>query len=97
MEQKTCNTCMKLKSIADFSKQSSSRDGRKYRCKDCDKRYFDHYYNRKRPEVLNKVRDWQKKNPMRVMSYKDKYKDKKLGLFEEPVQSVEFKPAASGE
>jgi len=75
--KKACNSCLELKLLSDFSKQSSSKDGRKYRCKDCDKRYFDNYYAEKRPKVLEGVLSWQKNNKIKVSEHKKKYRDKK--------------------
>ena len=74
--KKACNSCLELKPLEDFSKQSSSRDGRKYRCKICDKRYFDNYYAQKKPQVIETVRDWQKNNKTKVSEHKKKYRDK---------------------
>ena len=75
---KKCNSCQTLKSLSCFSKQNSSRDGYKYRCKDCDKRYFDKYYEDKKPQILEAVKSWQDKNYEKVSCHKRKYRDKIL-------------------
>lgn len=77
IEQKTCNSCQRLKPLTEFSKQSSSKDGRKYRCKDCDKRYFDKYYETKKPQIMEAVKNWQVKNHERVSAHKKAYRNKK--------------------
>ena len=74
--KKNCNSCLEPKPLSQFSKQNSSRDGRKYRCKDCDKRYFDNYYVEKRSQVIEKVLVWQKNNKLKVQEHKKKYRDK---------------------
>lgn len=73
--KKNCNSCFKTLALSEFSKQSSSKDGYKYRCKDCDKRYFDRYYAAKQPEILETVKLWQSKNPGKVFEHKKKYRD----------------------
>ena len=78
--KKACNSCLELKPLIEFSKQSSSKDGHKYRCKICDKRYFDNYYAQKKPQVMETVRDWQKNNKAKVSEHKKKYRDKVKGL-----------------
>lgn len=79
MEQnlkKTCNSCFEIKNLTEFSKQKSSRDGYKYRCKVCDKRYFDKYYEIKKPQIMQSVKNWQEQNHNKVLDHKKKYRDK---------------------
>lgn len=76
--RKKCNNCLEEKPLSEFSKQSSSKDGYKYRCKICDKRYFDKYYEEKRPLIMMTIKKWQEKNYEKVTSHKKKYRDKIL-------------------
>ena len=73
---KTCNSCNVPKPLSNFSKQSSSKDGYKYRCKDCDKRYFDKYYEEKKPQIIQTIKVWQDKNYEKVSAHKKKYREK---------------------
>jgi|TARA_R110000868_G_scaffold268415_1_gene527572 hypothetical protein len=74
--KKACNSCLEVKNLSDFSKQGSSRDGYKYRCKNCDKRYFDNYYENKKPQIMETVKNWQDNNKEKVSGHKKKYRDK---------------------
>ena len=73
---KICTKCKEAKSLDRFRKQSSTKDGLKYHCKECDNQTAKSYYNKNKKKIVHKVREWQKNNPTKVKEYKKSYYDK---------------------
>ena len=48
---KICTACGLEKSFEDFRKQSKTKDGYKYRCKECDNLAAREYYKRKKDKI----------------------------------------------
>jgi len=73
---KICTKCNEEKPLDAFRKQSSTKDGLKYHCKECDDRNDKSYYNKNKGKIVTKVKEWQKNNPTKVKGYKKSYYDK---------------------
>ncbi len=73
---KICTKCNEEKPLDAFRKQSSTKDGLKYHCKECDDRNAKSYYNKNKGKIVTKVKGWQKNNPTKVKGYKKSYYDK---------------------
>ena len=73
---KICTTCGLEKSFEDFRKQSKTKDGYKYRCKECDNLAATEYYKRKKDKIIKNTLEWQKNNPDKVKEYKKRYYNK---------------------
>lgn len=57
---KKCNSCDTEKSLDDFNKKATTRDGLQTRCRDCQKAWYKNYYNtcdkeKKRILAKNKI------------------------------------------
>ena len=70
---KTCTKCKEQKPLAAFRKKSSTKDGLKYYCKDCDNKSAKSYYEKNKNKIVGKVKEWQKNNPEKVKDYKKTY------------------------
>ena len=57
---KPCTLCSKVKSLQEFHRHPQTQDGRKTRCRDCQKIYMNEY--RSRPEVSLRKRQLHLKN-----------------------------------
>ena len=79
---KICTKCKEQKPLEAFRKQSSTKDGLKYYCRECDDKTAKKYYERNKNKIINKVTQWQKDNPDKVRGYKKSYYGKN-----KPVQS----------
>ena len=73
---KVCTKCKEGKSLGDFRKQGSTKDGLKYYCKECDDRTAKRYYEKNKKKIITKVTQWQKNNPRKVKDYKKSYYSK---------------------
>jgi len=73
---KVCTKCKEGKSLGDFRKQGSTKDGLKYYCKECDDRTAKRYYEKNKKKIITKVTQWQKNNPSKVKDYKKSYYSK---------------------
>ena len=73
---KVCTKCGQQKPLDAFRKQSSTKDGLKYHCKECDNKTAKSYYNKNKKKIVEKVKEWQKNNPNKVKEYKKSYYDK---------------------
>ena len=67
---KICTKCKEQKPLEAFRKQSSTKDGLKYYCKDCDNKTAKSYYQKNKGKIVDKVKEWQKNNPEKVKGYK---------------------------
>jgi len=70
---KNCPKCKEQKPLAAFRKQSSTKDGLKYYCKECDDKTAKRYYEKNKKKIITKVTQWQKDNPDKVKDYKKSY------------------------
>ncbi len=73
---KTCTSCRLEKPFKDFRRQSKTKDGYKYRCKECDNLAAREYYQRKKKKIIENALEWQKNNPDKVKEYKKRYYNK---------------------
>ena len=71
-----CTSCHESKPYDLFRKQSKTKDGYKYRCKECDNLAAREYYKRKKSKIIKNAKEWQKNNPDKVKEYKKKYYSK---------------------
>ena len=70
---KACTQCKESKPLDDFRRQSKTKDGYKYRCKECDDLAARDYYKRRRGKIILNAKKWQADNPDKVKEYKKKY------------------------
>ena len=70
---KICTKCKGQKPLTAFRKQSSTKDGLKYCCKECDNKAAKSYYQKNKNKIIEKVTEWQKSNPDKVKTYKKSY------------------------
>jgi len=70
---KICTKCKEQKPLEAFRKQSSTKDGLKYYCKECDDKTAKRYYEKNKKKIITKVTQWQKDNPDKVKDYKKSY------------------------
>ncbi len=70
---KICTKCKEQKPLGDFRKQSSTKDGLKYYCKECDDKTAKRYYEKNKKKIITKVTQWKKDNPDKVKDYKKSY------------------------
>ena len=70
---KVCTKCKEQKPLTAFRRQSSTKDGLKYYCKECDDRTAKRYYEKNKKKIIIKVTQWQKDNPTKVKDYKKSY------------------------
>ncbi len=70
---KICTKCKEQKPLSAFRKQSSTKDGLKYYCKECDNQTAKKYYEKNKNKIIEKVTQWQKSNPEKVKGYKKSY------------------------
>jgi len=59
--------------LALFSRYARSKDGLKPACKFCEKLRHAKYYENHSGEITEKVRKWQRENPVKVKEYKNKF------------------------
>jgi hypothetical protein len=79
---KVCTKCKEQKPLEAFRRQSSTKDGLKYYCKECDDTTAKKYYEKNKKKIIIKVTQWQKDNPNKVRDYKKSYYGKNR-----PIQS----------
>ena len=66
METKVCKKCEIEKPLSDFNKDKYSKDGLRYRCRECTKKeYKNYYYNNIETEIIRQV-NYQKNNLAQV-------------------------------
>ena len=70
---KTCTKCKHTLPLTEFRKQSSTKDGLKYCCKECDNKAAKSYYEKNKQKIVSKVKEWQKNNPEKIKGYKKNY------------------------
>jgi hypothetical protein len=70
---KTCTQCKESKSLNAFRKQFKTKDGHKYRCRECDDLAAREYYKREKGKIISNAKKWQADNPDKVREYKKKY------------------------
>ena len=61
MEVKICYKCNKEKSLSDFSKNSSRKDGVSSHCKSCHKSYRKEHYERNKETIIAQVKEKKRK------------------------------------
>jgi hypothetical protein len=84
MNTKFCNVCSTDQPISNFHKQTKSKDGLQFRCKDCDKKWHHARYLKDKEKIQKqtkawkeankdkseqKAKEWRKNNPDKVKKY----------------------------
>lgn len=75
METKVCNKCCQEKSICNFGKLKSSKDGYRYFCKECRKTIEKNYHGE---NVLLRKKKWRDNNKDKIKKHYYEVKDKIL-------------------
>lgn len=78
---KTCSGCNKDKSLEEFHRQSSSKDGYRGRCKVCIKKVTDAWYEKNGPRARDYHREYDKRTRFRK-------KAKSYGLSEDELHAL---------
>ena len=93
MEIKKCSSCEVEKSLRYFGKDSSRKDGLKYKCVNCDKKYakinytkykekHNHYmkewYQKNKDAHSENSKNWRENNPKRFREIQGKYKENNI-------------------
>lgn len=73
---KKCSSCKIEKHIDEFSKDKNKKDGLQYKCKLCNKEYFNKYYDNNKNYLLNKFKDYRNSNKEKRKEYCKKNKEK---------------------
>lgn len=60
---KICTSCFKNKTVENFNKKSSSKDGTSNSCKECCSLKYKEYYQANKDSIKEKVKSWNKDNP----------------------------------
>lgn len=71
VKSKKCYKCNLFKSLELFHKDSSSKDGRKFECKECKSQYRRNYYCSK-PELKDYTKNYYKQNKEQVLKKQKK-------------------------
>jgi hypothetical protein len=61
--EKRCSTCGETKPLSEFYRSSTTRDGRQYRCKPCDKQTTITWQRENRDRYADRMRRWRRENP----------------------------------
>ena len=75
---KVCSRCKEEKSISDFNKDRSCKDGHNYQCKACAKEKHRKYREENREKAREYDRKYREKNREKVREYNRKYIEKNL-------------------
>lgn len=80
---KRCSKCKEYKELIFFSKNKSTKDGLRNRCKDCDKEYtlqrkcyYKNYYELNKEFILDRVKTYYQENKDSVDKYKSNWSKK---------------------
>lgn len=73
---KFCGRCKEEKSVSDFSKDRSRKDGLRNRCKDCAREYLRKYREKNREKVREWDRNYKKENREKAREWERKYEEK---------------------
>ncbi len=71
---KVCNKCKIKKSLEDFHKKSSNKDGHKNTCKECSKKYHKEWYEKNIDKRRKQVKEYMKNNNESVKSKQKEYR-----------------------
>jgi hypothetical protein len=83
METKICKKCGELKSVENFNKRSSSKDGFRFECKICQKKYSKVYYSKNRESILISSKKYYENNVENYReTHKQYYRDNKENILE---------------
>jgi hypothetical protein len=63
---KRCNMCNINKSINDFYRDKSRKDGHSNRCKECTKKYLREYYKKNRVGIIDRVKEYAHNNREKI-------------------------------
>ena len=77
ISSKSCKKCLNVKPLTSFRRQSSTSDGYKYVCKECDSLVAKERYQKNRSRLIELSKEWQKKNKDKAALYSRRYKEKK--------------------
>ena len=71
---KKCNKCGEIKSLEEFSKNKSSKDGLKTQCKACENQRSKRYYEANREKIAEQKKQYRKANPEKKAEYNKQYR-----------------------
>lgn len=81
---KECTKCLVMKPLEEFRRQTANKDGRSYYCIQCLKPLIkannEKRYATKGAELIEKAREWQRRNPDKVREYNKTYREKQKKL-----------------
>ncbi len=66
---KVCTKCKEQKPLTAFRKQSSTKDGLKYYCKECDNEMAKSYYSKNKNKIVDKVKERQKNIQNKIKNF----------------------------
>lgn len=72
METKLCTKCGKVKSVSEFSKNSSKKDGLQSMCKECVRKYKQKHYAENKQYYLEKAKAYREAGRERLNRYKSR-------------------------
>jgi len=75
METKVCSICKNDKSVCEFGKSKSSKDGLLYCCKKCNGERGKKYVKENPKKVLEQQKKWRDKNPEWVYNRHKKWRE----------------------
>lgn len=78
METKICYTCKQEKSVGEFSKDKSKKDGLENKCKQCGKQKNKIYRQENPEKVLKRHKKYRQKNPEKIKEINKRYINKRL-------------------
>jgi len=73
---KICNRCKIHKDLYEFNKNSSSKDGLRHYCRECQKKMSDSYHQNNLDLIKKRKKEWTKNNPEKVKNSRKKSYEK---------------------
>ena len=83
---KTCSKCKKEKTLEEFYRRKTSKDGRKSECKECAKQYYENnrekfrengkrFYENNKEKVLEQKKQWYENNKERIREQRRQFRE----------------------
>jgi len=72
---KKCSKCVKTKPLCEFSINKTHKDGRSYRCKECQREYSCNYYKQNKEKHIKAVAKVNKKKDKALKAWVNKFKE----------------------
>ncbi len=76
---KQCSDCGKELPLDAFNSQKKTKDGKKYRCRECDRAYNRKRYKGNSDKITRRALEWQKKNVEKLKGYRSKWSSSPAG------------------